>query len=599
MTGKIRNFCIVAHIDHGKSTLADRLLQFTHAVADRDFHELMLDDMDLERERGITIKSSCVTMFCERGGTEYQLNLIDTPGHVDFSYEVSRSLKACEGAVLLVDATQGIEAQTVVNYNLALDQGLVIVPAVTKVDLPTARPIEAMEELERTFHIDPDEVLTVSGKTGEGVEELIDAVIARVPPPRQDPEAALRALIFDSFYDDYRGVVTFVRLMDGQMRKGDRLRMMGSGGAYEVTEVGIFRPSMTPRDALGCGEVGYVIAGVKNMRDVLIGDTLTSAQRPAAEPLMGYREPKPMVYCGLYPQSSEEFPALRSALEKLALNDSSFDWEPESSEALGFGFRCGFLGLLHMEIVQERLERENDVMVIKTAPNVSYEVVLESGERMRIERPSQMPAAGDIREVFEPWVELGIVTPTDFLGSLMKLLESRRAVYKSTDYIGEGRVMMHCEVPLAEIIYDFFDRLKSITRGHGTMDYELLGYRQGDLVKVDVLVNGVRMDALSFICHRDESDSRGRQVVQVLRKNIERHLFAIPIQAAIGGRIVARETISPIKKNVTAKCYGGDITRKRKLWEKQKEGKKRMKSVGSVQIPQKAFLAVLEAGEQK
>ncbi|MDP6107976.1 MAG: translation elongation factor 4, partial [Candidatus Brocadiia bacterium] len=476
---------------------------------------------------------------------------------------------------------------------------LIIVPAVTKLDLPTARPIEAMEELEMSFHIDPDEVLAVSGKTGEGLDELVEAVITRIPPPNGDPEAPLRALIFDSFYDDYRGVVMFVRVVDGSIRAGDEVRMMGAGGRWEVAEVGIFRPAMTSREGLGCGEVGYVIAGVKNLREVRIGDTMTSAQRPAETALTGYIDPKPMVYCGLYPEVSAEFPALRSALEKLSLNDSSFDWEPETSEALGFGFRCGFLGLLHMEIVQERLERENDIAVIKTAPNVSYELVLTSGESLRIDRPGQMPVAGAIEKMLEPWVRLSVIVPTEFLGNLMKLSESRRATCEGTDYLGDRRVMVHFDAPLAEIIYDFFDRMKSITRGYGTMDYELLGYREGDLVKVDVLVNELRVDALSFICHRDEAQSRGRQLVRVLRRNIDRHMFPIPIQAAVGGRIISRETISPIKKNVTAKCYGGDITRKRKLWEKQKQGKKRMKAVGSVQIPQKAFLAVLDGEGEK
>ena len=598
MRENIRNFCIVAHIDHGKSTLADRLLQLTHAVPEREFHDLMLDDMELERERGITIKASCVTMFCKRGGAEYQLNLIDTPGHVDFSYEVSRALKACEGAVVLVDCTQGIEAQTVVNYTHALEQGLAIVPAVTKIDLPTARPIETMEEIEASFRIDPDEVLALSGKTGKGVEELIDTVIDRVPPPQGDPDAPLRGLIFDSVYDDYRGVVVFVRVVDGSISVGDQVRMMGAGGTREVAEVGVFRPARTRCETLTCGQVGYVIAGLKDLRDVRIGDTLTLTDRAASKPLPGYQEPKPMVYCGLYPQMSQEFPALRSALERLSLNDCSFDWEPETSEALGFGFRCGFLGLLHMEIVQERLERENDIAVIKTAPNVTYEVTLKTGERIVVHRPSQMPPAGDTAAVAEPWVRLSVIIPTEFMGNFMKLAEGRRAVYKDTEYLGDQRVIIHCEVPLAEIIYDFFDRLKSVTRGYGTMDYELLGCRDGDLVKVDVLVNEVRMDALSFICHREGAERRARQIVTVLRKNIDRHMFVIPIQAAIGGKIIARETISAIKKNVTAKCYGGDITRKRKLWERQKEGKKRMKSVGSVQIPQKAFLAALEGEEE-
>ena len=600
MAENIRNFCIVAHIDHGKSTLADRLLQITHAVPEREFHELMLDDMELERERGITIKASCVTMFYEKDGRQYHLNLIDTPGHVDFSYEVSRALKACEGAVLLVDSTQGVEAQTVVNFNLAREQGLAILPAVTKIDLPTARPIETMEEMGLSLHLNVDDILAVSGKTGQNVRQLVEAVIERVPPPKGDPEAPLRAMIFDSFYDEYRGVVVYARVVDGQVKRGDEILMMGTSSRRQVTEVGIFGPSMTPRDSLTCGEVGYLIAGIKTIRDVRIGDTVTLAGRPASTPLPGYKEPQPVVFCGLFPQNSDEFPTLRSALEKLSLNDSSFDYEPESSEALGFGYRCGFLGLLHMEIVQERLERENDISIVQTAPNVSYEVLTTKGETVRIDRPSQTPPPSEIAKISEPWVRLTVMAPTEYVGSVMKLVEGCRGTYKNTEFFSDRRTMIHYEVPLEELIYGFFDHLKSATRGYGTMDYELLGYREADLVKVDVLVNEVRVDAFSSICHRDEAERRGRRIVKLLRKNIDRHLFAIPIQAAIGGRIIARETISPVRKDVTAKCYGGDVTRKRKLLEKQKAGKKRMKSVGSVQISQKAFLAVLEAsGEEE
>ena len=599
MRENIRNFCIIAHIDHGKSTLADRLLQITHSVPEREFRELMLDDMDLERERGITIKASCVAMLFEKDGREYQLNLIDTPGHVDFSYEVTRALRACEGAVLLVDSSQGIEAQTVMNFAQAREQGLVIVPAVTKIDLPTARAIETMEEMEQSFQMDPDDIIAVSGKTGLHMEQLIDAVIERVPPPSGDPDGPLRALIFDSFYDDYRGVVVYVRVVDGQIRPGDKLLMMDTSRRHEVTGVGIFRPVMTPRESLSCGEVGYLTAGIKNVHDVRIGDTVTHVAAPAASPLLGYTEPKPMVYCGLYPQSGEDFPALRSALEKLWLNDSSFHFEPETSEALGFGFRCGFLGLLHMEIARERLERENDIVVIQTAPNVSYEVVNEGGQHTRIDRPSQLPPVAEVDRILEPWVKLSVITPAKSMGSVTKLAERRRATHRSTEFLGDRRALIRYEAPLAEIVYDFFDRLKSVTRGYGTMDYELLGYRESDLVKVDVLVNHVRVDALSFICHRQEAEARGRRIVKVLRKNIDHHLFAIPIQAAVGRRVIARETISPLKKDVTAKCYGGDITRKRKLWDKQKHGKKRMKAVGNVQIPQKAFLAVLEGEEAR
>jgi len=597
MLENTRNFCIIAHIDHGKSTLADRFLQLTHSVSARDFHELMLDDMELERERGITIKASCVTMFFSTGGRDYRLNLIDTPGHVDFSYEVSRSLRACEGAILLVDANQGIEAQTVANLDQARANGLTIIPVVTKIDLPDAQPIEVMVEMEQTFGFDPDDILAVSGKTGEGVEELLEAVVRRVPPPQGDPDGPLRALVFDSFYDEYQGVVAFVRVVDGQVRVGQEVRMVGSGRAEEVTELGIFRPAMSPQDSLECGQVGYIIAGIKNIRDVAIGDTVTLKNAPATEPLPGYREPKPMVYCGLFPQDSKDLPTLRSALEKLSLNDSSFDYEVESSDALGFGFRCGFLGMLHMEIIQARLERENDVPIIQTAPNVTYEVVTTDGKTQLIHRPAEMPQESAIEEIREPWVKLDVVLPAEFIGNVMKLAEQRRARHLRTEFFSDQRAMVEYEVPLAEVVYDFFDRLKSLTRGYGTMDYEMTGYRASDLVKVDILVNGRPVDALSVICHRSEADRRGRRIVQLLRKKIDRHLFPIPIQAAIGRRVIARETISPLRKDVTAKCYGGDITRKRKLREKQKEGMKRLKAVGSVYIPQQAFLAVLEGEE--
>jgi len=597
MLENTRNFCIIAHIDHGKSTLADRFLQLTHSVSARDFHELMLDDMELERERGITIKASCVTMFFSTGGRDYRLNLIDTPGHVDFSYEVSRSLRACEGAILLVDANQGIEAQTVANLDQARANGLTIIPVVTKIDLPDAQPIEVMVEMEQTFGFDPDDILAVSGKTGEGVEELLEAVVQRVPPPQGDPDGPLRALVFDSFYDEYQGVVAFVRVVDGQVRVGQEVRMVGSGRAEEVTELGIFRPAMSPQDSLECGQVGYIIAGIKNIRDVAIGDTVTLKNAPATEPLPGYREPKPMVYCGLFPQDSKDLPTLRSALEKLSLNDSSFDYEVESSDALGFGFRCGFLGMLHMEIIQARLERENDVPIIQTAPNVTYEVVTTDGKTQLIHRPAEMPQESAIEEIREPWVKLDVVLPAEFIGNVMKLAEQRRARHLRTEFFSDQRAMVEYEVPLAEVVYDFFDRLKSLTRGYGTMDYEMVGYRASDLVKVDILVNGRPVDALSVICHRSEADRRGRRIVQLLRKKIDRHLFPIPIQAAIGRRVIARETISPLRKDVTAKCYGGDITRKRKLREKQKEGMKRLKAVGSVYIPQQAFLAVLEGEE--
>jgi GTP-binding protein LepA len=594
MLDKIRNFCIIAHIDHGKSTLADRFLQITHCVSERDFHDLMLDDMELERERGITIKASCVAMFHRTGGQEYRLNLIDTPGHVDFSYEVSRSLRACEGAILLVDANQGVEAQTVANLEQARAYGLRIVPAVTKIDLPESRPIETMAEMEQTFGFEPDDILAVSGKTGEGVVELLDAVVERVPPPMGDPGGPLRALVSDSFYDEYRGVVLYVRVMDGRVEPRQRVKMLSSGRTYEVTGLGIFRPAMSPEAALACGEVGYLTAGIKNIRDVHVGDTITSADDPAGEALPGYVEPKPMVYCGLFPQENADLPSLRSALEKLSLNDSSFVYEAETSDALGFGFRCGFLGLLHMEIIQERLERESNIPVIQTAPNVTYEVVDRSGEAVIIDRPARLPPPDETVEIREPWVRMSIILPAQYIGNVVKLVEHRRGEHGKTEFLSDQRAILVYEMPLAEVVYDFFDRLKSLTRGYGTMDYELLGYRASDLVKVDILVNNKPVDALSAICHRAEAERRGRRIVQVLRRKIDRHLFPIPIQAAIGRRIIARETISALRKDVTAKCYGGDITRKRKLLEQQKAGKKKMKAIGNVFIPQQAFLAVLE-----
>jgi len=597
MLERTRNFCIVAHIDHGKSTLADRFLQLTHSVPEREFHDLMLDDMELERERGITIKASCVTMAYEADGVEYRLNLIDTPGHVDFSYEVARSLRACEGAVLLVDANQGIEAQTVANFEQARASGLTIIPAVTKIDLPESRPIETMAEMEQTFGLDPDEILAVSGKTGEGVDELLRAVVERVPVPQGRPSDPLRALVFDSYYDEYRGVVVYVRVVDGRVETRQRVRMVGSGRSYEVAELGVFRPLMTPTAALDCGQVGYLMAGIKNIRNVRIGDTVVLEDEPAAEPLPGYREPKPMVYCGFFPEDSEDLPALRSALDKLSLNDSSFFHEPESSDALGFGFRCGFLGLLHMEIIQERLERENDLAIIQTAPNVRYEAVTTDGQTVAVARPAQMPDEADIAEVREPWVRVSMILPAQYIGNVMKLIEQRRGQHARSEFFSDQRMMIVVEMPLAELVYDFFDRLKSLTRGYGTMDYELIGYRASDLVKVDILVNQRPVDALSIVCHRSEAERRGRRIVQLLRKRIERHLFPVPIQAAVGNRILARETISPLRKDVTAKCYGGDITRKRKLREKQKAGKRRMKAVGSVYITQEAFLAVLEGEE--
>ena len=594
MQQDIRNFCIIAHIDHGKSTLADRMLQITHAVPEREFRDQMLDDMDLERERGITIKASAVTMFHQMGGHEYQLNLIDTPGHVDFSYEVSRTLKACEGAVLLVDAVQGIEAQTVANLELAREEALTIIPAVTKIDLPTARTFEVMDEMEISFGFDADAVLTVSGKTGENVEELLREIINRVPAPCGQADHPLRALVFDSFYDDYQGVIVYIRVVDGSVSSGEVILMMGSGRRYEVDEVGIFGPAMRRRERLNCGDVGYLVAGIKNIRDVSVGDTVTLARQPARVQLKQYREPRAMVYCGFFPQDSGDFAALRTALQRLSLNDSSFVFQPEASDALGFGFRCGFLGLLHMDIVRERLERESGISVIQTAPNVTYEVVNTKGETRTVDRPSEMSSQGKTGSIREPWVRVSIIVPAEYIGNVMKLAEGRRGRYRSNEVLGQQRVIVVYEIPLAEIVYDFFDRLKSVTRGYGTMDYELLGYRESDLVKVDVLVNKSPVDALSIICHRTEARARGRKIVQMLRKKIQRHLFPVALQAAIGSDVVARETISALRKDVIAKCSGGDVTRKRKLLEKQKLGKRKMKTVGNVQIPQEAFLSVLE-----
>jgi GTP-binding protein LepA len=558
----------------------------------------MLDDMDLERERGITIKASAVTMFHEKDGTEYQLNMIDTPGHVDFNYEVSRALKACEGAIVLVDANQGIEAQTIANMKLAREQGLTIVPAVTKIDLPNSRPIEAMAQMEETFDMDPDDILAISGKTGENVEELLDAVIERVPPPQGDEDGPLRALVFDSYYNQYRGVVVFVRIFDGHMEKGDRIRMMGEGQRHEIGEVGIFHPEMTPRERLQTGEVGYLMAGIKNIREVKIGDTVTQQDDPASTALTGYKEPKPMVFCGLYPEDNDRFDLLKDALDKLYLNTSSFVYQEEASEALGFGFRCGFLGPLHMEVIQQRLERENEIGIVQTAPNVTYRVEKTDGEMLEIDRPSRLPDRGQVERIFEPWVKVDIILPTDYVGNVMKLIEQRRGEYQTTRFFSDQRAMLIVDLPLSEMAYGFFDKLKSVTRGLGTMDYEMIGERESDLVKLDILVNEKPVDALSIICHDDESYHRGKRIVETLKEKIDRHLFPVPLQAAVGGDIIARETIPPKKKDVTAKCYGGDVTRKRKLREQQKEGKKRMKAVGNVDIPQEAFLSVLEADEE-
>ena len=600
---QIRNFSIIAHIDHGKSTLADRLLQLTQAVTDREARDQLLDDMDLERERGITIKASAVTVHHTLDGEEYQLNFIDTPGHVDFAYEVSRALTACEGALLVVDAAQGVEAQTVANAYLAVENDLELIPVVNKVDLPAARPEQVAMEIEQVLGLPAEDCLFISAKTGQGMAELLDAICRKLPPPRSAKTEKTRALIFDSHYDDYRGVIVYTRVFDGALAVGQRILMMRTGRRYTITELGRYTPAPRKIEALGTAEVGYLVASIRALSDVRVGDTITLESAPADEPLPGYREPKQMVFCDFYPASGAEagkradYESLREAIEKLSLNDASFSFDPTHSDALGFGFRCGFLGLLHMEIVQQRLEREGGVNIIQTAPTVSYEVERTDGALVEIHNPADLPDPTLIKAIREPWVKLEIICPTESIGDLMKLCDSRRGLFKTQQFVSEGRQILDFELPLAEIIYDFHDKLKSITRGYGTMDYELAGFRPESLAKVTILVNGVPVEALSLICHRDQAPKRSRGILQKLRKQIDRHQFEIPLQAAIGGKIIARETIKAVRKNVTAKCYGGDVTRKRKLLEKQKEGKKRMKTVGSVNIPQEAFLAILEAGE--
>jgi GTP-binding protein LepA len=595
----IRNFCIIAHIDHGKSTLADRLIELTGTVQKRAMQEQLLDDMDIERERGITIKARAVSMRYHYKREEYELNLIDTPGHVDFHYEVSRSLNCCEGAVLLVDVFQGVEAQTVANALAAMEHNLVIVPALNKVDLKNARPDEVMLEMEQVLGIKDDEVLHTSGKTGVGVAELLEAIVERIPAPQGDPTAPLQAMLFDSHYDDYRGAIAYVRLMQGTAEKGQKIRFLKAEATYEVLELGQFVPERKAVEKLVAGEVGYLICNVKDIKDIHIGDTVTIPGDNAAPALPGYRPPQRMVYCGLYPSDGENFEELRDALGKLAINDPSFEFTPETSEALGFGFRCGFLGLLHMEIIQQRLEQEADLDLVQTAPNVTYQILTTTGETLEIHNPQDVPDTGTIEEFRQPIVRVNFVLPVEYIGPVMQLCTDRRGVYKRTEYLGPTRAMITFDLPLAEVIYDMHDKLKSVTRGYGTMDYELIGYVPADLVRMDILVGGKKVDALSIICDRRDADRRGRAIVKKLRTEIDRHMFEIAIQAAIGSRIIARETISAMRKNVTAKCYGGDITRKRKLWAKQKEGKKRMKSIGSVDIPQKAFLAVLESGDKE
>ena len=595
--GLIRNFSIIAHIDHGKSTLADRMLLLTGAITQREFHDQLLDDMELERERGITIKASAVTIDYEHEGQTYMLNLIDTPGHVDFHYEVSRALVACDGAMLVVDAAQGVEAQTVANAHLASRHDLAVVPVVNKIDLPAARPEDVAMEIENLIAEPAENCIFTSAKTGEGIEDMLAAIIARIPPPAGSPDAATKALIFDSTYDEYRGVIVYVRVVDGRLAVGDKMKMMGTGETYQVSELGKFRPGAVQVKSLAAGEVGYVVANIRAVASVHVGDTITQAAAPADEALPGYRPPQQMVFSDFYPGPTTQFPAMRDALEKLQLNDASLTFVPISSEAMGFGFRCGFLGMLHMEIVQERLEREHNIEVVQTAPTVPYQVLKTDGGVVEVDSAGDMPDPNYIEEIREPIVRVDLIVPSEAIGGVMKLAEDRRAVYQKTEYLSSDRVILTYEFPLSEIVYDFYDKLKSASRGYGTMDYEMVGYRANDLVKVDILVNEQKVDALSLICHRSKADARGRRLIIRLRREIGRQMFEIPIQAAIGTRIIARETIKALRKNVTAKCYGGDVTRKRKLLEKQKKGKRRMKMVGNVEIPQKAFMAVLEAEE--
>ncbi len=597
---RLRNFSIIAHIDHGKSTLADRLLEVTHTIDPRQMTSQVLDSMDLEREKGITIKARAVRLeYTSSAGLTYGLNLIDTPGHVDFTYEVSRSLQACEGAILVVDAAQGIEAQTLANVFLAMKLDLTIIPVINKIDLPSAQPDVVIEELENVLAIPREEVILASAKEGTGIDAILEAVVARIPPPKGDPKAPLRALVFDSYYDAYKGVVAYVRLEEGRLRSHDGLRLMASGAEFTPLEMGVFRPQLVPVRELVAGEVGYVATGLKSVRDAQVGDTITGASHPAAAPLPGYQAAKSLVFAGIYPISGEDYPLLRDALEKLHLNDASFSFEPESSVALGFGFRCGFLGLLHMEIVQERLEREFALDLIASAPSVEYRVrLVHDGEVLVVDNPSLFPSSGEIEEIEEPWVALSVVTPATYIGTVMDLTRIRRGTFESMEYLDPTRVLMKFEIPLAELIVDYFDQLKSRTQGYASMDYEEIGYRPARLAKLDVLVNGEPVDALSLIVHREEAQAIGRRLAAKLKELIPRQMFEVPIQAAVGSQVVARETVRAMRKNVLAKCYGGDITRKRKLLEKQKEGKQRMKRVGSVEIPQEAFLAVLGMGEE-
>ncbi len=591
----IRNFCIIAHIDHGKSTLADRMIEMTDTVALRDMEAQLLDNMDIERERGITIKSSAVRMFyTHTDGKRYMFNLIDTPGHVDFNYEVSRSLAACEGAVLVVDATQGIEAQTLANVYLALDNSLEIVPVINKIDLPSADVEHTKKEIEDVIGLPTENAPCISAKTGLNVEQVLAAVVDTVPPPNGDINKPLKALIFDSVYDNYKGALSYVRVVDGVVKPGMKIRYMATGNEFEVTEVGIFSPTLMPIDALEAGEVGYISASIKNVRETKVGDTITDANAPADEPLPGYKQANPMVFCGIYPADGADYENLRDALDKLVLNDASLSYEPETSMALGFGFRCGFLGLLHMEIIQERLEREFDLDLVTTAPSVIYKVVKTNGEEVMIDNPTNLPPVTEIAYMEEPMVRATIMSPSEYVGTIMELCQDKRGVFEDMKYIEEGRVNIFYELPLNEIIYDFFDQLKSRSRGYASFDYELKEYAKSDLVKLDFLLNGDMCDALSTIVHKDKAYAKGRAVAEKLQEVIPRQQFEIPIQAAIGGKIIARETVRAVRKDVLAKCYGGDITRKKKLLEKQKEGKKRMRQIGTVSLPSEAFMSVLK-----
>jgi GTP-binding protein LepA len=596
---RIRNFSIVAHIDHGKSTLADRLLEATHTIDKRLMQSQVLDSMELEREKGITIKARAVRLHYDAAdGQTYALNLIDTPGHVDFTYEVSRSLQACEGAILVIDASQGIEAQTLANVHLAMAQDLVIIPVINKIDLASADPEMVMAELEETLAIPREEVLLASAKEGLGVTEVLEAIVQRVPPPSGVAKAPLQALVFDSHYDPYKGVVAYVRVANGTLHDHERIRFMATGAQSDILELGYFRPQPVPTRALTTGEVGYVASGLKSIADARVGDTLTDADKPASEPLPGYKQALPLVFAGIYPMRGDEYPLLRDALDKLHLNDASFVYEPESSVALGFGFRCGFLGLLHMEIVQERLEREFDLDLIASAPSVEYRVKTHHrGDEAVVDNPAQMPPAGEIEQISEPWVSAQVISPTDYIGPIMELATGRRGEFKTMEYLDPKRVNLHFEMPLGELIIDFYDQLKSRSSGYASLDYHYLGYRPGDLVKLDVLVNAEPVDALSLIVHRSNAYRQGKALVEKLKELIPRQMFEVPVQAAVGSNIISRETIRAMRKNVLAKCYGGDVTRKRKLLEKQKEGKQRMKRIGSVEIPQEAFLAVLRMNE--